>query len=329
MEEKLPHPMRRVTLKQLRALEAVTRLGSISAAARMLHVTPPAVRLQLSLLERAAGVPVLERTTEGQRATTAGQEFLAAITRIDAALAECGEALQTLSGTDCGHAAVGVVSTAKYFAPRALAAFTKAHPNVDVRLMVGNRQDMITALAGYDLDFAVMGRPPEDIKVEQAVIGDHPHIIIGPPDHPLADRPQLSLTDFASDRFLLRESGSGTRLLMERLFAEAGLSPNLGMEIGSNETIKQAVIAGLGIALISAHTVSAETADGRLVAFDVQGLPVIRQWFVVKRRDKRVLPAAQALWDFLADSGREYLPGIPAASLDETSGEAREQATGR
>lgn len=321
--------MRRVTLKQLRALEAVTRLGSISGAARTLHVTPPAVRLQLSLLEGAAGVPLLERTTRGQRVTAAGREFLAAIERIDAALAECGEALQALSGTDCGQVAVGVVSTAKYFAPRALAAFARAHPNIDVRLTVGNRQDMITALAGYDLDFAVMGRPPEDIKVEKAVIGDHPHIIIGPPDHPLVERTRLSLTDFAGDRFLLREPGSGTRLLMERLFAEAGLSPNLGMEMSSNETIKQAVIAGLGIALISAHTVSAETSDGRLAAFDVQGLPVVRQWFVVKREDKRVLPAARALWDFLADNGADYLPGIPVTPAGGPPGRARERVAGR
>jgi LysR family transcriptional regulator for metE and metH len=156
-----------------------------------------------------------------------------------------------------------------------------------------------------------MGRPPLDYAVEQAVIGDHPHIIVGPADHPLARRKRVALTDLADETFLLREQGSGTRGLMQRLFADAGLSPNLGMEIGSNETIKQAVIAGLGIALISAHTVSAEIADGRLAVLPVKGLPIVRQWFVVRPQDKRLLPAAQALWDFLAASGAAYLPDAP------------------
>ncbi len=175
------------------------------------------------------------------------------------------------------------------------------------------------ALRSYDLDFAVTGRPPEDSEVEKTVIGDHPHIIVGPADHALARRKRIALKDLAEETFLLREQGSGTRLLMQRIFSDAGLSPNLGMEIGSNETIKQAVMAGLGIALISSHTVSAEIADGRLAAFNVNGLPVIRQWFVVKQRDKRLLPAARALWDFFATSGAEFLPSMPAT----TSGRAQ------
>ncbi len=314
MKEKLSPALRRITLKQLRALAAVTSAGTVSGAARALHVTPPAVALQLRLLEEAAGLPLVERAERGLRPTAAGREVLAAAKRIETALGECGEALRALSGGEGGAVAVGVVSTAKYFAPRALAAFAKAHPNIDVRLKVGNRRETVAALAGYDLDFAITGRPPEDFAVEKAVIGDHPHIIIGPPDHPLIGRPRLTLAELAGEPFLLREPGSGTRLLMKRLFAAAGLSPTLGMEIGSNETIKQAVMAGLGIALISAHTVWAEIADGRLAAFDVQGLPVVRQWFVVKRKEKRLLPAAQALWSFLSESGARYLPRIPASA---------------
>jgi DNA-binding transcriptional LysR family regulator len=308
MKEKLSTVMERVTLKQLRALEAATRTGSVSAAARVLHVTPPAVSLQLRLLAETAGLPLVERAGHSLRPTAAGTELLAAAKRIEAALVECGDALRALSGLKGGHAAVGAVSTAKYFAPHVLAAFAKAHPNIDVRLQVGNRQEIVAALGGYELDFAVMGRAPRDFKVEQAVIGDHPHIIVGPPDHPLIGRARLSLADLADETYLLRESGSGTRLLMERLFTKAGLDPKLGMEIGSNETIKQAVMAGLGIALLSAHTVSAEIADGRLAAFDIEGLPVVRQWFVVRRREKVLLPAAQALWDFLSTSGAQFLP---------------------
>ncbi len=309
MKEKLNVGMRRVTLKQLRALAAVARTGSVSGAGQVLNVTPPAVTLQMRLLEEAAGMPLVERTGEGMRPTEGGREILAAVTRIEAALSECGEALEALSGMDGGRVSVGVVSTAKYFAPRALAAFAKAHPKVEIRLQVGNRAETISALRSYDLDFAVTGRPPEDFEVEQDVIGDHPHIIVGPPDHALARRKRIALAELGEEAFLVREQGSGTRLLMQRLFAEAGLSPEIGMEIGSNETIKQAVMAGLGISFISAHTVSAEIEDGRLAAFNVSGLPVVRQWFVVRQREKRLLPAAQALWTFLATSGVRFLPG--------------------
>jgi LysR family transcriptional regulator for metE and metH len=310
MKEKLKVEMSRVTLKQLRALAAVVRKGSVSGAARVLNVTPPAVTLQMRLLEETAGMPLVERPGEGVRPTEGGRELLAAGARIEAALGECGEALEALAGMDGGRVSVGVVSTAKYFAPRALAAFAKAHPNVEIRLQVGNRAETISALRSFDLDFAVTGRPPGDFEVEKDVIGDHPHIIVGPPDHALARRKRIALADLGKEAFLVREQGSGTRLLMQRLFAEAGLSPEIGMEIGSNETIKQAVMAGLGIAFISAHTVSAEIEDGRLAALNVNGLPVVRQWFVVKQREKRLLPAAQALWSFLATSGVRFLPGI-------------------
>ena len=310
MKEKLKMEMSRVTLKQLRALAAVVRTGSVSGAARVLNVTPPAVTLQMRLLEETAGMPLVERPGAGVRPTEGGRELLAAATRIEAALGECGEALEALAGMDGGRVSVGVVSTAKYFAPRALAAFAKAHPNVEIRLQVGNRAETISALRSYDLDFAVTGRPPEDFEVEKDVIGDHPHIIVAPPDHPLARRKRIALANLGQEAFLVREQGSGTRLLMQRLFAEAGLSPEIGMEIGSNETIKQAVMAGLGIAFISAHTVSAEIEDGRLAELNVSGLPAMRKWFVVKQREKRLLPAAQALWNFLATSGVRFLPGI-------------------
>ena len=312
MKEILSSNMSRVTLKQLRALASVVRTGTVSGGAQALNVTPPAVALQMRLLEETAGVPLVERTEQGLRPTDGGNELLAAAARIELALGECGEALAALRSADGGRVSVGVVSTAKYFAPRALAAFAKTHPKVEIRLQVGNREETISALQNYDLDFAVMGRPLEDSAVEKTVIGDHPHIIVGPADHPLARRRRIALTDLADETFLLREQGSGTRLLMQRLFAAAGLSPNLGMEIGSNETIKQAVMAGLGIALISAHTVSAELRDGRLAAFNVEGLPIVRKWLVVRQSNKRLLPAAQALWDFFSTSGAKFLPDRPS-----------------
>lgn len=314
MKEKLKACLRGVTLRQLRALEATLREGTISGAARALNVTPPAVSLQIRLLEEGAGMPLTERTGQGLRPTDAGRLLLDAAHRVEAALSECAQGLASLHDSGGGRVAIGVVSTAKYFAPLALAAFAKAHPKVEVRLSVGNRGETIAALAGFDVDFALMGRPPDEVKIDSAVIGDHPHIIIGPPDHPMAGRRGIEVAELTDQTFLVREEGSGTRGLMQRLFAEVGVSPRIGMEIGSNETIKQAVMAGLGIALISAHTVAAELRDGRLVALDVSGLPLLRQWFVVKHRDRRLLPAARALWDFLAAEGADYFPAKVAAN---------------
>ncbi len=308
MKEKLVNFARRTSLRQLRALGAVLRTGSVTGAAEMLSVTPPAVAQQLRLLEDAlGGVALFERTGNRAQPTEAGREVLAALERIEGALHDCAAAIEALRGMEGGHVAVGVISTAKYFAPFALADFQRSHPQVDMRILVGNRQETIAALESFELDLAVMGRPPEHFPVERAVIGDHPHVIIAQPDHRLAGRRGIAFRDLAAERFLLREPGSGTRELMRTLFATAGL-PLAGVEIASNETIKQAVMAGMGIALLSAHTIAAEVQDGRLAVLDVEGLPLVRQWFVVRRSEKRLLPAAWALWDHLVTAGAQFLP---------------------
>jgi LysR family transcriptional regulator, low CO2-responsive transcriptional regulator len=311
MKEKLSPMSRAIGLRQLRALRAVVEAGTISGAARALHLTAPAVGLQLRQLESLCRLPLTERRADGLVPTPAGLELLRAQARIDGALADCTAALAALGSVEEGRAAVGVVSTAKYFAPFALAAFRRGHPGIDLGLTIGNRAMTIEALRQYDLDFAIMGRPPDDLPVVAEKIGDHPHVVIAPPDHRLA-RGRWSLRALATETFLMREPGSGTRALAARLFAEAGITPRIGMAIDSNETIKQAVMAGLGIALLSAHTTAAELADGRLVALDIDGLPAMREWFVVRHAEKRLLPAAAALWRFLADEGAAYLPILPA-----------------
>jgi LysR family transcriptional regulator for metE and metH len=213
-----------------------------------------------------------------------------------------------------------VVSTAKYFAPRALAAFRRAHPGIEIALTIGNREETIAALASFDLDFAVMGRPPLDFEVERQPLGPHPHIVIGPPDHPLAARDRITRAELSAETFLMREPGSGTRQLSEDLLASTKATPRIGMEIGSNETIKQAVMAGLGIALISAHTVFSELADGRLITLAVAGTPIVRHWFLVRRSDKQMMPAPQAMWDFLAANGATFLPEYPVKPDGDGSG---------
>lgn len=306
--------MRHVTLRQLRTFTTALRAGSFAAAADALHITPPAVTVQMRQLERAAGMPIVERTANGMKSTDAGREIANAALRIEAALAECDDALASLRGLDSGRVAVGVVSTAKYFAPQVLGAFARAHPAVEIRLEVGNRATILGALEANTLDLALTGWPPGQLAVQKAPIGDHPHIIIARPDHVHAKHRQVSAAALAAETFLVRERGSGTRLLMERLFTDARVTPRIGMEMGSNETIKQAVIAGLGIAFISAHTVAVELADGRLVALDVVGLPVMRTWFIVNLAKKRLLPSATALRQFMIDEGHAFLPAFPVAS---------------
>jgi LysR family transcriptional regulator for metE and metH len=310
MKNFLNQARRRLTLKQMRGFAAIVEHGTITGAAAAIGVTPPAILHQLREIEDGLGLPLLERGNGRAIPTQAGREILATVARIETEIDDCLEAIAALAGMRRGQVAVGVISTAKYFAPSALAAFKRAHPEIDLRLKVGNRGETVAALERFDIDFAIMGRPPEHFEVTEIAIGPHPHVIIAAPDHPLAGRAAIPPAALLDQTFLLREPGSGTRALVQRLFESAGLDPAGGMEIGSNETIKQAVMADMGIALISAHTIAAEWADRRIAVLDVVGLPILRQWYLVRRREKRLLPAARALWEHLVREGGTFLPKI-------------------
>ncbi len=303
--------IRDITMKQLRALSAVVSAGTVSGAAKILHVTPPAVSLQLKQFEELTGIKLLERNSKGLKPTQAGQEILDTSRRIESLLSGCSDGLDAIKGMTKGSVRVGVISTAKYFAPRALAAFKTKHPEIEMNLQVGNRKETVAALEAFEFDFAIMGRPPKQFEVERAMIGPHPHILIAPPEHPLANERNLRPESLVGEAFLLREEGSGTRALTEDLLERAGLPLASGMEMGSNETIKQAAMAGLGIALISAHTVSVELEEGRLSWLDVEGFPIERSWQVIRRSQKILMPAAQSLWDFMVSNGHRFLPETP------------------
>ena len=264
--------------------------------------------LQLKLLEDTIGLELFERARNGMKLTSAGNHVLQAAGRIEAELLACDDVLSAMRGLKGGTVSIGIVSTAKYFAPAALGAFKRKHPDLELKLFVGNREDTIRGLASLEFDLAIMGRPPEELNIESSILGDNPHVIICRPDHRFAVRTGISFAEIAEETFLMRENGSGTRILMERIFAEAGTKPRIGMEISSNETIKQGVMAGFGIAFISAHTIAAEVETERLKVLDVHGLPALRQWHVVHLAEKRLMPAPIALWQFLQDQGRNFLP---------------------
>ncbi|GAB4351656.1 MAG: LysR family transcriptional regulator [Oricola sp.] len=304
--------MLNLTIRQLRSLIAIEQAGKISFAANQLGLTGPAVTLQLKQIEEEIGLALFDRTAGGMRPTAAGQAVLDAAHAVQERLRMLEEEITAFKGGKRGTVKLGAVSTAKYFTPRLIAVFQKDNPDIDIELFVGNRADTIDALRHQTIDIAIMGRPPRDIDVEAFLFGDHPLVIIAPPDHPLARKRDISKEEIAGEKFLVREPGSGTRTSLEIFLADVpGKNDILGTEMGSNETIKQAVMAGLGIAFISAHTIEQELQTGRLVILDVAGMPIRRQWFSVCRADRTQSPAMRIFQDFLIRDGARYLPIIP------------------
>ncbi|MFH6783784.1 MULTISPECIES: LysR family transcriptional regulator [Methylobacterium] len=304
--------MRNLSLKQLHAVAAIARLGTMTRAAQELSVTPAALTARIKGLEDEIGLLLFDRTHAGLKPTDAGRELIWAIDSIGSVLETCTERLRTLRGGQGGRVALGVVSTAKYFAPRIVGGFATAHPGVEIDLVVGNRGATVEALRDYRIDLALMGRPPRDFAIAAESFGPHPLVVIAAPDHRFAGRRGLTREELAEEPFLVREYGSGTRTVFEEFMTGLLIRrARIGIDSGSNETIKQTVMAGLGIALISGHTVASELADGRLVLLDVEGMPIRRDWFVVRRADKVLSPAGTALWDFLLGEGAAWLPALP------------------
>lgn len=304
--------IRNLSLKQLHAVAAIARLGTMTRAAQELNVTPAALTARIKGLEDEIGLLLFDRTHAGLKPTDAGRELLWAIDSIGTVLETCTERLRTLRGGQGGRVSLGVVSTAKYFAPRIVGGFARAHPGVEIDLVVGNRGATVEALRDYRVDLALMGRPPRDFPIAAESFGPHPLVVIAAPDHRFAGRRGLTRTELAEEPFLVREYGSGTRTVFEEFMTGLLIRrARIGIDSGSNETIKQTVMAGLGVALISGHTVASEVADGRLVLLDVEGLPIRRDWFSVRRADKVLSPAGQAFWDFLVGEGAAWLPALP------------------
>jgi DNA-binding transcriptional LysR family regulator len=269
--------------------------------------------MQVKQLEEQAGMPLTEMIGKKVFLTEAGEEVARHARRIAQQLREADEALDALKGVRGGRLSIGVISTAKYFAPRLLAEFRRRHPGIELNLGVHNRETVVRQLADNEIDLAIMGQPPQEFTTIAEAFADHPLVIVAPPEHALAGRNRVSAADLAGETFLIREPGSGTRATMERFFADAGIEPLHNFEMVGNETIKQAVMAGLGIAFISAHTVSLECEVGRLVRLPVTGTPVIRRWFVVHRAEKELLPIAETFRAFLLAEAPGLMADRPSA----------------
>ncbi len=299
-----------ITLKQLRALAAVAARGSVTAAADMLNLTVPAVSSQLKHLEANIGAKLMVRASDGKGSITPqGQQVLATIAQIESTLDHCYKSIDSINAGKSGRVSLGVVSTGKYFAPGLVALAKSALPDIRIDLTIGNRQRIISALEDTSIDLAIMGRPPRYPMVESVPLGEHPHILIAPPDHPLVHARDILPATLLDQTFILRETGSGTRILMERYLDRIGEGRTYDkIEFNTNETIKQAVIAGLGIALISAHTVTDALIEGRIKTISMPGLPIIRQWFLVHPSRAKLTPVAQKVQDFLVAMDGQFLP---------------------
>jgi DNA-binding transcriptional LysR family regulator len=299
--------MRNVTLRQLRVFAAVARNLSFTRAARELHLTQPAVSQQVKLLEDEVGLPLFEKLGRKVQLAPAGDELLHYANQTIELMREATEALAAMRGLKRGVLKLGAVSTAKYFAPSLLSAFTPAYPEVTIKFDVGNREEIIKQMAANDIDLVIMGRPPRELETIAAPFAKHPLVIIASPAHPLAAKKRIPLKQLASEQFLIREEGSGTRASMEHVFRERHVPFRVSMEVSSNETIKQAVMAGMGLSFISAHTVGLELAAGKLVCLDIVGLPIVRDWYVMYLRDKHLSPIADAFRSFLLERGAQII----------------------
>lgn len=301
-----------VTLHQLKVFESVARLMSYTRAASELHLSQPGVSMQIKLLEENIGLPLFERLGKKIYLTEAGREMFHYSRTIAQQLAEADTVIEQLKGIKRGRLVVSVASTANYFSTRLLAIFNGRIEGVTVSLDVTNRQNLMHQLDANETDLVIMGRPPEGLDLEATPFMENPLVVIASPDHPFAYRNQIPLTELQGETFVVREPVSGTRIAMERFFNEKGIKLNTGMVMTSNEAIQQAVQAGLGLGIVSLHTLELELKTHSLVVLDVESFPIMRQWYIVHRKGKRLTPVAQAFKDFILNEAASlwHLPGI-------------------
>ena len=297
-----------ITFRQLRVFTEVAQQGSMARAAANLHLTPPAVSMQIKEVEAQVGLALFERHGRQVSLSTAGEYFLVHARRLLANLKQAEDAMARFKRLDHGLLTIGIVSTAKYFVPHLLARFHEEHPGIEVRLrVVGNREQLVAMMEAGEVDLSVMGRPPKEIATRAEAFAAHPLVFVGPPAHPLlkiGHAPVLALEGYA---FIVREQGSGTRAAMEAFFAEHRFEPRITMEMSSNETIKQAVMAGMGLSFVSLHTVGLEVRTGLLCILDVEGTPIMRTWNIVRLQSKLLSPAAEAFRYFIIERGEAHL----------------------
>lgn len=310
--------MRHATFRQLKVFEAVARHLSYSRAAEELHLTQPAVSTQVAKLEEHAGLPLFEQLGKRIHLTAAGEEMLRAARVIIQQFSEIEETMAQFKGVSGGRLNVAVISAGDYFLPRLLVEFAGRHSGVRLNFHVCNRRELLAQLEQNQTDLAIMVRPPSDQDTVNEPFAPHPYVVVAPPGHPLAGRRRIPFARLAAEPFIVREKGSDTWNSMQDAFGEHMAGLNIAMEIKSTETIKQAVMAGMGVGFLSIFTVSRELQDGSLVQLEAPGLPLMLNWYVVHRRTKWLPPVAQAFRSFLLEDGARLVSEALAVSIAPT-----------
>ena len=305
--------IRNATVRQLQIFAEAARSLSFARVAERLNLTPAAISFQIKQLEGLCGFALFERVGRRVILTDAGAGLLEHASVVLKALNDAEQRMLALKGISGGHVTLGLVSTAKYFAPHLLGRFQTDHPRVSIHLRDGNRREINAALAQGEIDLAIMGKPLDDTEIDADQFAPHPSVMIAAPSYAPPAPGELPLAALAGERFIFREEGSGTRALVDRFFLARDVTPGVVMTSSSNEMIKQAVMAGMGLALISRHTIGLELGLGLLKTLPVEGLPLMRSWYVAHRRAMPLLPVHKQLRSFLIDQGQPIIGAMEAA----------------
>lgn len=299
--------IRQASLRQFQVFEAIVRLGSFTRAADELFVSQPTVSMQTRKLADALGLPLLENVGRQVRPTEAGAELYQACRAIFEILSNLEMKVADLKGIKRGRLRLGVITTAKYFAPEILGAFCKRYPGIEVALKVSNRDRIMDRINANEDDLYILGETHGDqVEVEAVPFAPNPLVVMAPRDHPLVGEKTIPLTRIAEEIFILREPGSGTRDATLRVFEQHGLRPRVRMELGSSEAIKHAIVGGLGLSVMSLHTLTLEGTQGPVAPLDVEGFPIMRRWYLVYPTGKELSLVARAFLAFVIES----IPGI-------------------
>jgi LysR family transcriptional regulator, low CO2-responsive transcriptional regulator len=300
--------VKQATFHQLQILEAIARHNSFTRAAEELHLTQPTVSQQMKQLTKLIGMPLVEQLGKRLYLTEAGKEVLSASHEITDRLAQLESCINDLKGLEKGRLSIATTTTAKYFVPRLLGTFHKQHPAIELSLNITNQAEVLERLARNEDDLYFTGRPPQGLDIELRPVLPNPLVVVAASDHPLArENKAISLKRMAEEPFILREPGSGTRLIVEQFFAENRLDLNVVMEMSSNEAIKQGIVGGLGISVLSLHTLSLDVAGSPLTCLNVEGFPIQRRWYAVYPKGKQLSIAAQMFLDFLLNEGKQIV----------------------
>ncbi len=291
--------IRHATLRQLQVFEAIVRLGSFTRAAEELFLTQPTVSMQIRKLTDVMGLPLFEHVGRNVEPTEAGLELYEACRRMFETLSNLEMKVADLKGMRRGRLRMCVVSTAGYLAPEMLGEFSRQYPGIEFSLKVTNRDHILERMHANEDDLYIMGQAPkDDIEVESFPFAPNPLVVMAPHDHPLAGKKKIALEDIAKEPFIMREPGSGIRDATKRIFDAAGLRPEVRMELGSNEAIKHAVVGGLGLSVLSLHTLTLEGTSGPVAILNVEGFPIMRTWYLVHPKGKELSLVARTFLEF-------------------------------